>query len=111
MRGGLSTPETLWKTALRHFDTESVFAISCRSKPDMTADELASVEPPTLGLWLRETTVGTLRGAGYNVVPDEPPPAHALVMLPAVPADDDYLRVSAIFGDQRPNPTFKKEPK
>ena len=33
MRGGLSTPDTLQKTALRHFDIHGEFAISVRSKP------------------------------------------------------------------------------
>ena len=111
MRGGLSTPDTPLKTALRHFDLHGEFAISCRSKPRMTADELAAIDPPIPAPRMRETTVGVIRGSGYDVVSDEPPPTHALIKLPLVPADDDYVTISALFSDERPNPVFRKEPR
>jgi hypothetical protein len=112
MRGGLSAPDTLAKTALAHFDTYGEFAISCRSKMGMSADELAAVDPPLVQYpWIRETTAGELRSAGYDVVPDEPPPAHALIMLPRIPTDDDYVRIEATLSEQRPNPLLKTEGK
>jgi hypothetical protein len=109
IRGGLSSADTLRKTALAHYDDQGAFAISARSLPDMTADELAHVEPPLPQPRLRDTTVGALRRAGYDVIPDEPPPAHALIMLPRLPADEDYVAVSATFAEPRENPAYRKE--
>jgi hypothetical protein len=108
VRGGLSTPDTLHKSALAHYDEEGMFAISVRSRPDTAAEDLARVDPPLLYPKMRATTVGMLRGVGYDVVPDEPPPAHALIMLPRVPADDDYVTVSAIFGEPTSNPAYQQ---
>jgi hypothetical protein len=105
---GLSTADTLRKTALAHYDDQGVFAISARSLQGMTPDDLARVEPPLPQRRLRETTVGVLRVAGYDVIPDEPPPTHALIMLPRLPADEDYVAVSAIFGEPRENPAYRR---
>jgi len=87
MRFGLSAPGTLLKTALQHHDDPSNpggdFAISAASLPDKTADELARLS----GLphpKIRETIVGKLRAAGYDVLRDEPPEGHALITLPRV---------------------------
>src|SRR3954453_14452603 len=98
VRGGLSAAETLAMTAFAHYDVHGDFAISVRSKPGMTADEMAHVEPALPQPRLRETTVGDLRAAGYDVVRDEPPPTHALIMLDPFPADDVYVRIASIFG-------------
>jgi hypothetical protein len=103
VRGGLSAPRTLHRTALEHFDKHGLFAISAASLPDMSADELAAVAQlphPRI----RETTVGAIRRAGHDVVPDEPPPAHALITLPRLPTDDDYMTIADLFGPPRPNP-------
>jgi hypothetical protein len=109
IRGGISTPETLHKTALAHRDGHPDFAISCRSLPGMSADDLARVDPPLVNYpRLRETTVGVLRKAGYDVVRDEPPPSHALITLPTLPADDDYVAISAAFSEPRENPVYEK---
>jgi len=109
MRGGRSRPDTLSKTALAHYDECGDFAISVRSRPGATADDLARVDPPMITYArLRETTVGALRAAGYNVIPDEPPPAHALIMLPRLPTDEDYEAVSTAFGEPRANPVYQK---
>jgi hypothetical protein len=108
-RGGLSTAETLEATAVAHNDLYDVYAISVRAAMGMTADELALAPPPLPQPKIREATVGAIRKAGYDVVPDEPPPNHALIMLPALPADDDYLRITSILGPARPNPAFRKE--
>jgi hypothetical protein len=106
-----STPETLQKTALRHYDVHGEFAISVRSKEGLTANELAAIDPPLAYPRIRETTVGAVRAVGYDVVRDEPPPAHALVMLPSIPADDDYLKISSALGEPRDNPSYVKEVK
>ena len=84
----------------------AISAISARSLPGMTADDLASVEPPLVHPKLRETTVGELRAAGYDVTRDGPPPAYALIMLPRLPADEDYDTVSAAFSAPRENPAY-----
>jgi len=109
MRGGLSTAETLHKNSLAHYDEFAVFAISVRSIGGLTADDLARMDPPLAHPRFRETTVGELRVAGYDVIPDEPPPAHALIMLPQLPADDDYIKISALLSDPRENPVSRKE--
>jgi hypothetical protein len=96
-------------TAFAHYDEDGEFAISVRCEAHMTADELAQVPPPLPQRQLRETTVGALRKAGFQVRPDEPPPTHALIMLDPFPVDDDYLRITAIFGAPRPNPVYRRE--
>ena len=109
-RGGESSPPTLHKSALAEHDDSGTLGISAVSRPDMTADEIAflgEIPHPKL----RETTVGALRAAGYDVIPDEPPPGHALITLPAIPADEDYVAISDLFGPTRPNPAFRKERK
>lgn len=107
MRGGLSAPLTLAKNVLEHHDdpsnTRGDFAISACSLPDTSADDLARtcrVPHPRI----RETTVGRLRAAGYDVVRDEPPEGHALIMLPRLPTDRDYVSISELFGPPRLSP-------
>jgi hypothetical protein len=48
--------------------------------------------------------VGEIRAEGYDVVLDEPPPGHALIMLPRTPAEEDYVTISRLFQPPRPNP-------
>lgn len=107
IRGGLSAPETLLKNALEHHDdpanARGDFAISAWSLPDKSGDDLAhvaSVPHPRI----RETTVGRIRAAGYNVVRDEPPEGHALITLPRLPTDTDYMTISDLFDPPRLNP-------
>jgi hypothetical protein len=108
VRLGLSAPDTLRKTALAHFDDHGEFAISVVSLPHATVDELAHLA----GLphpRLRTTTVGAIRAVGFDVVPDEPPPGHALITLPRLPADEDYAAIADVFGPPEPNPALKEE--
>ena len=108
VRFGLSAPDVLHKTALAHHDKRGDFAISVASLPDRSADELArlgALRHPRI----RETTVGRIREVGYDVVPDEPPEGHALIMLARHPADDDYETISNAFDDPRPNPVIEEE--
>ena len=109
VRGGLSTAETLFRTAIAHYDAEGEYAISVRSAPGMSADELAKADPPLRHAQIRETTAGAVRQAGFEIVRDEPPPMHALIKLGSVGADDDYLRITAIFNAPRPNPALTTE--
>lgn len=108
MRYGLSSPDTLHKTALAHHDARGDFAISARSRPGMTAEQLALLEPTQGHAKMRASTVGAFRRAGYDVVPDEPPPGHALIMLPRLPVDDDYVVASATFSEPRNNPARQR---
>jgi hypothetical protein len=41
--------------------------------------------------------VGKIRAAGFDVVRDEPPGGHALIMLPRLPTDDDYVTISDLY--------------
>ena len=59
--------------------------------------------------WIRATTVGELRNGGYDVIMDEPPPAHALIMLPRVPADHDFLTIASVLGEPCRNPAQGKD--
>jgi hypothetical protein len=106
VRFGVAAPDTLRKSALAQHDETSDFGLSVVSLPGKSADELARLA----GLRhpkIRETTVATIRRAGYEVVPDEPPEGHALIMLPRLPTDDDYQRVSDVFSPPRPNPVLE----
>jgi hypothetical protein len=103
VRGGESSARTLHKSALDHHDKRGDFAISVASLPDMSADDLAVVAQiphPKI----RETTVGVIRHAGYNVVRDEPPEGHALITLPRLPADTDFVTIADLLGPTRVNP-------
>jgi hypothetical protein len=103
VRGGESSPRTLHKNALDHYDKRGEFAISVASLPDMSADDLsvvAEIPHPKI----RETTVGAIRELGYDVVRDEPPEGHALITLPRLPADGDYVTISDLLGPTRVNP-------
>jgi hypothetical protein len=106
MRGGLSTPDTLRKTALAHHDEKGAFAISVASLPTEDGDRLAFLAGFRHAR-IRETTVGRLREDGYDVVPDPPPEWHALITLPRLPADEDWTRVSEAFGPPRLNPSIE----
>jgi hypothetical protein len=103
IRFGESVPETLRKTALAHHDERGDFAISAVSRAGATADELASLGALAHPK-IRETTVGRIRAAGYDVISDELPEGHALIMLPRLPADDDWTAISDLFDPPRLNP-------
>jgi hypothetical protein len=106
IRGGISAPDSLRKTALAHHDEEGDFAISVASLAGVDGDALAGLarfSHPRI----RETTVGRVRAEGYDVVPDPPPDWHALIMLPHLPADDDWTRISNSFDPPRDNPSLE----
>lgn len=114
IRFGLSAPDTLRKTALAHYDKRGDLAISVVCRAGKTADELAArgtLPHPRI----RQTTVGRIRSAGYNVIADEPPEDHALIMLPRLPTDDDWITISNLFDPPRENPASdrggKNEPR
>ncbi len=60
----------------------------------------------------RESRVGLIREAGYDVVRNEPPPGHALIKLPSPPSEEgsrEYWRghwenLKAIFAKAKDNP-------
>ena len=103
IRFGLSAPDTLRKTALAHHDERGDFAISAVSLPDADAEALAHLGA-LLHPRIRETTVGRIRAAGYDVVPDPPPEGHALIMLPQLPTDTDWTTISDVFDPPQANP-------
>lgn len=105
VRFGLSSPETLRKTALAHHDEHGDLAISVFSLPGRSSEELARLGG-LLHSRIRETTVGAIRSPGYDVVRDEPPEGHALITLPRLPTDEDYMRIAETFGPSLPNPVI-----
>ena len=108
IRFGLSAPETLRKSALEHHDERGDFAISAFSLPGARAEDLArlgALPHPRI----RETTVGRLREAGYDVIPDPPPEGHALIMLPRLPTHDDWGAVCDTFASPTLNPAVEQE--
>lgn len=101
VRGGLMLPAGLALSVQSHFDTEGVYALSVFSVPGKTADEIVS------GVFLphstlRESTVGRLRAAGYDVVSSPGPPGHADLILPNSPTDDDWQALDETFDAPRP---------
>lgn len=89
--------------AQSHFDREGFHALSVYSSPGRTADEIATSVPLPHST-IRESTVGRVRAAGYDVVPSPGPPGHADLVFPAAPTEDDWQTLDEIFDSPRPNP-------
>ena len=86
-----------------------IFGLSVCSLPGRTADAIATIVgtdrlPHT---WMRESTVGRLHEAGFDVVPTGWR-GHATLMLPNPPTDDDWNRLEAAFDKPRDNPVARK---
>jgi len=57
----------------------------------------------------RESKVGLVRTAGYDVVPNEPPRGHALItLLPSPPSREDWQKLNAIFEKAKDNPYYEE---
>ena len=63
-------------SAQSHFDTQGFYALSVFSLPGISADVIA-VRVPLRHSKIRESTVGRIRSAGYEVVSSAGPPGHA----------------------------------
>ncbi len=103
VRGGLMSAADLSLGAQTHFDAEGAYALSVFSVPGKTADEIARGVPLPHSM-IRESTVGRLRAAGYDVVSSLGPPGHADLILPNPPTDDDWQALDKTFDAARPSP-------
>ena len=108
VRGGLMFPADLETGALTHYDEFGRYALSVYSLPGRTGDEIAVLVPLPHSK-IRESTVGRLRAAGYEVVPSPGPPGHADLRVPNPPSRGDWQALDALFDPPRPNPAARKE--
>ena len=102
VRGGLMLSADLAISAQSHHDAEGSHALSVFSRAGMTADELSRAVPLPHSM-IRESTVGRLRAAGYDVVTSPGPLGHADLVLPNPPTDDDWRLLDESFDPARPN--------
>lgn len=102
IRGGLMAMADLRRSAQIHFDHEGRYALSVFCGVDASADAIAraaSLPHPKI----RQSTVGRIRRAGFDVVRSEGPPGHADLVLPDPPTDDDWRALEAAFDPPRHN--------
>lgn len=90
-------------SAQSQYDIEGFHALSVFSAVGKTADEIARGVPLPHSM-IRESTVGRLRDAGYDVMSSAGPRGHADLVFPGPPSDDDWLRLDTSFDPARPNP-------
>jgi hypothetical protein len=89
-----------------------LIGISVACRPDLDPDSVAALTklwPGTEGRGLphprvQDATVGTIRARGYDVVADEPPPGHALVIFNEVPTEEDRVNLLTAFSAPRNSP-------
>jgi hypothetical protein len=103
VRGGVMEPRVLQVNAQTHYDDCGEFALSVASLRDASIEDITRVALLPNNQ-IRVSTVGRIRSCGYEVVPSEPPPAHADLKLPNPPTDDDWETLRSIFDDAIPNP-------
>jgi len=91
---------------------EPLIGISVVCRPGLEADSVAALTTQWPGLEgrglphprLQDATVGAIRARGYDVVADEPPPGHALVVFREIPSEDDRVNLLGAFSPLRDNP-------
>lgn len=80
------------------------YALSVFCLTECDGDEIASLADLRNDKY-KESTVGQVRAIGYDVVPDTPPAAHALVkQLPSPPSREDWQKLKAVFSKEKANP-------
>ena len=103
IRGGVMTPRTMEVNAYTEYDETGVYALSVSSLPDADFDTIAAAARLPHGQ-VCVSTVGRIRAAGYEVRQSEPPPAHADLLLPNPPADEDWEALLVVFDAPIANP-------
>ena len=101
-------PTDLALGAESHFDQEGFYALSVFSVPGQTADEIATGVPLPHSA-IRESTVGRVRAAGYDVVPSPGPPGHADLLFAAPPTAADWRMLNEIFDPPHRNPATMRD--
>ncbi len=96
-------PADLALSAQSHFDAEGVYALSVFSLPGLTAGEIAASVPLPHSM-IRESTVGRIRAAGYDVLPSGGPSGHADLVLTNPPTTHDWQILDRTFDPARQNP-------
>lgn len=87
----------------------SVFCLSGCTTGEEVAYEVVCHCPEYSREVFRESKVGLIRTAGYDVVSDEPPHGHALIKLPSSkPSREDYQKLNAIFDKAKQNPHYEE---
>jgi hypothetical protein len=106
--------ETVQLAAFKHYihETKEVeagkrpyarYALSVQCAPQKSADELAEKIEGAYGT-IRESTVGAIRQAGFDVVERRISDDHCLIVFPGTPTWNDYRKLDAAFGKPRRNP-------
>lgn len=89
------------------------YALSVFCLPGHDGDEICHRCPALRNDKYRESTVGEVRAAGYEVVPAAPPPGHALIKLPPPSSEEEntqaywrehWKKLNAVFGEKKDNP-------
>jgi hypothetical protein len=78
------------------------------SSPGRSADGIAVMASLPHSA-IRESTVGRLREAGYDVVPSPGPPGHADLVFRDSPTGADWRTLDQIFDPPRPNPATMRD--
>src|SRR5438552_2320289 len=89
IRGGVMEPRTMEINAYTAYDETGEYSLSVASLPEADIDTIARVANLPYPQ-VRVSSVGRIRAAGYEVVPSEPPPAHADLRLGGIPTDQDW---------------------
>lgn len=101
VRGGFMRNKALKISAATHYDEYDEWAWSFWACPGKTADEIAAVADFDND-HIRESTIGRLREAGFEVVPDSDDDDHATVRLDGEPDDATCKRLRDAFDEARP---------
>lgn len=112
VRGGEMAPEPTIKSAEATFREVGVYGLSVWSAAELSAGDivrLARSHDTERQRYLphgkmRTSTVGQLRGHGFELVPDSPL-GHYLLTIPTPPADDDWNVLQQEFGNTKPTPS------
>jgi hypothetical protein len=109
IRGGTSAPSELETNAKLHWlksgKKEWAISVFAHRYRDATWIAIRARERLPHSV-IRETTVGAIRGAGFQTVP-RGRHGHALILLPNPPPADVWPTIAALFGNERPNPALR----
>ena len=100
--------EELAGSVHRHFMRWGHPALSVAVKDLMSRDELAECATFANGR-IRESTVQAIRALGCEVILNEPPPCHALILFDNEPSLDQLQLLAAAFPIETTN-QFRKVP-
>jgi hypothetical protein len=104
VRFGTSSVAALRRNAAVGFAVTGVYSWSVFSLPGLSGDEIAASLPEDFKFAVyRETTVGRLRAAGYDLSGCDDR-GHCDVALQAEPTDDQCRDFGALFGTERADP-------